>query len=616
MLGLFVFGVFLFSHPVFAATPLQDLGTSSGLPQASIGILIARIIRVILGTLGFLTVIMVFYGGFLYFMSGGDPDKIKKAKKVLTSTIIGLVIIFTSYSLASWILNKLLAATLGTGSITSTIKKYGEPFAGSLGAGIVESHYPTRNATEIPRNTKVFVTFKEEIDPGSIIKNYVADASPQYLDDTAVKIFKTAEGQNKSLTSAKVEVGTTLDKKTFVFNFKTTVDPVGYLGDPNVPVAYSVFLTPKIQKANNKGPAFEGINSAGYQWSFTLSTVIDLIPPKIQSVISTPGSTVAKNMGVELTFNEPMDPIASTGINSAANGFDHIKIKAVPPIDANKPNEGLFGTFEISNGYKAVNFITTDECAKDPCGNKIYCLPGLSALTITAKAATLSDDVANQPQAKLIGGVSFDGLVDAAGNSLDGSGAVDGKGDGKACGSSTDSVVCVGSPTPANDDYVWTFNTSDIIDTTVPKIVSLNPGVNGGSIDLQAPLEITFEHQLLASSINSLNILLTADPAPVYTTWFSSGKIDIPAALPTQSVVQISHATFLPASQSLNQFYWPVLTQGVRGANQFCMYPVVGPGQTAGSTCTGTATQPFCCNGNLQSQASDCKNDSNISVHP
>ena len=154
-LGLFVFGIFLFSHPVFAAnTPLQDLGAASGLPQASIGILIARIIRVILGMLGFVTVIMIFYGGYLYFMSGGDPEKIKTAKKVLTSTVIGLVIIFTSYSLASWILNKLLAAELGTGSVTTSIKKYGEPFAGSLGAGIVESHYPTRNATEIPRNTK------------------------------------------------------------------------------------------------------------------------------------------------------------------------------------------------------------------------------------------------------------------------------------------------------------------------------------------------------------------------------------------------------------------------------------------------------------------------------
>ncbi|MEK7452341.1 MAG: hypothetical protein AAB664_03300, partial [Patescibacteria group bacterium] len=200
MLCLFVFGIFFLSHPALAevtdSKSLEQVGSSSGLPQVSIGILIARIIRVILGVLGIVMVIFILYGGFLYFLSGGDGEKVKKAKKVITSTIIGLVIVLTSYSLASFILNKLLGALLGPGTVTSTVKKFGEPFSGSLGAGIIESHYPTRDSVGIPRNTKIFVTFKEDMDPTTILTDY--DNGVGLLNVKGVKIFRTNEGEGKA----------------------------------------------------------------------------------------------------------------------------------------------------------------------------------------------------------------------------------------------------------------------------------------------------------------------------------------------------------------------------------------------------------------------------------
>ncbi len=650
MLGLFVFGIFFYSHTVFAAvtsTSLATVGSSSGLPQVGIGILIARIIRIILGVLGILTVILVIYGGFLYLLSGGDPDKIKKAKKVLTSTLIGLVIILTSYSLASWILNKLTEALMGSGSITSTIQKFSEPFAGSLGAGIVENHLPARNAVDVPRNTKVFVTFKAEIDPKTIIEKFdpnctyavAVPPAPQApplcetgLKKGSVQIVKTAEldtAYTKALTSAQVDVMTT-DSKTFVFNFKKG----GYLGSNDALINYTVFLSPSIQLANNKGPAFVAENSAGYAWNFTTSKTFDTTSPKIVSVISEPGSNPDRNITVEITFDEPMDPIVATGINNKAVGFDHIKTSAYLLADPEKKVSDVFGTYTISNGYKTVDFTTDDYCAKDPCFNKIYCLPGLSAITVRAKAATLSNDKTEWPQAKL-DGAGYNGLTDAAGNSLDGNDGKEGKGDGKVCGSTENAnCYCENSKSicakvgVTNDDYSWSFNTTDGKDITSPKIISLSAtskstglpvlGVNAGGIDLEKPLEITFEKLLLASSVSSSNITLSSDPVQK-SLWFVNGKTDVPNAKPTdkptQSIVQINHATFLPPSESPNQSYWPLFTMGIKGINQFCMSPASGPGENVGETCTGTDTNPYCCN-QTTPQNTACKDDSGKTLHP
>ncbi|MEK7452301.1 MAG: hypothetical protein AAB664_03095, partial [Patescibacteria group bacterium] len=261
-------------------------------------------------------------------------------------------------------------------------------------------------------------------------------------------------------------------------------------------------------------------------------------------------------------------------------------------------------------------FITTDECAKDPCGNKIFCLPGLSQITIQAKAATLSLDETEWPQAKLFNGVSYNGLADAAGNSFDGNdGTATGKGDGKACGDGKSKGGCTNGY--KNDDYVWTYQTTDKIDTTIPKIITLlpAPGIDAGSIDIKAPLQMIFEKSLLSSSINSSSILLKSFPVQP-SLWFYLGKteelkdgtkpfdaINNPF---DHSIVSLYHATFLPASIQQGQDYWPVLTHGIKGINQFCMFPASGP------SCNITSDNPnhFCCNGVIQNQASDCKTTS------
>ncbi len=66
------------------------------------------IIRYALGLLGFVFLLLTLYAGFLWMTAGGDEGNIEKAKKILTASIIGLTIIFLSYSITILVFKILL----------------------------------------------------------------------------------------------------------------------------------------------------------------------------------------------------------------------------------------------------------------------------------------------------------------------------------------------------------------------------------------------------------------------------------------------------------------------------------------------------------------------------
>ncbi len=55
------------------------------------------------------------FGGFKYLTSSGDEDAVEQAKKTITSAIIGMLIIFTSYWIM-WILQTILGVSFGLGN--------------------------------------------------------------------------------------------------------------------------------------------------------------------------------------------------------------------------------------------------------------------------------------------------------------------------------------------------------------------------------------------------------------------------------------------------------------------------------------------------------------------
>lgn len=95
----------------------QDIIDNSGLPADTnvndLRSLIARVIRIIIGFLGILSVIIVLYAGFKWMTSGGNEETIGEAKKMLIAGLIGLVIILLSYAIANFVITQIVDVTNG-----------------------------------------------------------------------------------------------------------------------------------------------------------------------------------------------------------------------------------------------------------------------------------------------------------------------------------------------------------------------------------------------------------------------------------------------------------------------------------------------------------------------
>ena len=99
------------------STQRQYVNTNSGLADGSAARdprqIIVDVIKVILGFLGILAVVIILFAGFKWMTAGGNEENVAGAKKMLIAGIIGLVIILSSYALATFIINQIVGATTG-----------------------------------------------------------------------------------------------------------------------------------------------------------------------------------------------------------------------------------------------------------------------------------------------------------------------------------------------------------------------------------------------------------------------------------------------------------------------------------------------------------------------
>ena len=94
-------------------TGLAEVGSTVKLNATDPRVIAARIINVALGLLGIIMLSMILYAGFLWMTSGGDSEKVERAKLMIRNAIIGLVIILSSWGIATFIIRSLLDATSG-----------------------------------------------------------------------------------------------------------------------------------------------------------------------------------------------------------------------------------------------------------------------------------------------------------------------------------------------------------------------------------------------------------------------------------------------------------------------------------------------------------------------
>lgn len=361
---------------------------------------------------------------------------------------------------------------------------------------------------------------------------------------------------------------------------------------------------------------------------------------------------VPMNTVIQLNFNEAVNPLKISGLASEVK--DYIKIVNYDSSHAKAANsaceqnsdclsykcEGstgakkcigdyVDGKFLVSNSYKTVEFISNNECGVNGCGEKIYCLPANSVLSVDLKSADLKtcssndDCVAYAPfnncAATSLGyktcqnsegknyptsGSSLNGIIDASLNSFDGDRNTYADGPVSYYSDNYDLL----NPLNANkrDNYSWHFYVNDQINLTPPQIESVSPSQGNMGVNLAEPIKITWNTLMMNSSLVSgstfINngsstvehklINLKSATASALGYWVENDNIDTEPldGEPDKTISWIKHTPFAESMSYRSQ-----VGSGVKDIYQNCYKP------SAGLACPVTDTSPSCCFGKATS---------------
>ncbi len=88
-----------------------DVASDGGLGDADSETAISAIINTVLGFLGLIALVVILLGGFKWMTSGGNDDKVKKAKATLMAGITGLIIVLAAYVIVGFVVDTAGTAT-------------------------------------------------------------------------------------------------------------------------------------------------------------------------------------------------------------------------------------------------------------------------------------------------------------------------------------------------------------------------------------------------------------------------------------------------------------------------------------------------------------------------
>lgn len=273
----------------FGLEPIEEninLGDSD--PRAIVG----RLVNIALSFLGVIVLGLIIYSGFLWMTSGGDEEKVRKAKGILKNAIIGLVITLSAWAIATFIINSLWGATTGSETnfqapSNNNLSSYSG--LGAIGSCSVESVYPENAQKDVPRNASIIATFKEPVALNSVCVDSSGNScecnngSCALINPQVIRIYTENLGDACSTNCPDVNTNITDVAVAFSSDRKTLVlSPYTYLGSQESKVEYVVKITADLQKQNGSS-MFRSCSSDSLEWGFEVSTKLDLTPPQVIS---------------------------------------------------------------------------------------------------------------------------------------------------------------------------------------------------------------------------------------------------------------------------------------------------------------------------------------------
>lgn len=629
----------------------QPLGASS----TDIRVIIARVIRAALALLGIVLVALILYAGFLWMTAGGNEENIANAKKTITNAVIGLVIILSAYAIVSFILNQLLAAT-GPEGETTVVPPNAVNFQGSgaLG-GIIKDHYPDRDAVDVPRNTRIAITFRRPIKMDSLVNDTNGNgifgdcinqndtsktSDPAYWENNCDALKNDASHQ-ETIVVTRPDTKTAIRGANVIALYQNNkvftivIRPFDTLGDDTLKIPYQVHVGNQIlidDPVNGNLGIFtsQTLSDRKYEWKFTCSTELDNEPPHVSSVFPAAGTTETKDSVIQVEFSEAMDPSVLGGDFVDTNGVYGLNGDAVflKSGASSKP----VGTANLVSGFRIMEFTPSVECTDasgaavtNACGGKKYCLPVCdrdhNAASCTQNPPTDTYDVlvraAQTFSAMTFASVPFTGATDMAGNALDADNLV-GQNGKRQYDAVDRNLPLFGDPILKNsqaqpDNFSWGFTLKDEIDATAPWLQQITPGLDRGNVAPTNPWTMLWSKRMQVGPMDTIQITEHKTPAERGDNIPLCKVPRITFNANNTTLTSMLHCPFL---NGIQEYYYPVLTSDIEDVHFNCFYPGKGPGGATevaaqraqsricdadGINCCqvdqATSAQAFCCNG-------------------
>lgn len=78
-----------------------QVGLSSDLPGTA-----SNVVNIVFYIVGTLFLILVIYGSFVWLKAAGREEEINRAKKIIYTSVVGLIVVMASYAITNFILSR------------------------------------------------------------------------------------------------------------------------------------------------------------------------------------------------------------------------------------------------------------------------------------------------------------------------------------------------------------------------------------------------------------------------------------------------------------------------------------------------------------------------------
>jgi hypothetical protein len=291
LLALIISVGIVFAAPAFAQeVDLESFAELAGF-TTGVGIttIIARLIRTAIGLVGVIAVGFILYGGFMWMTAGGSADRVSSAKKIMINSIIGLVLVFSSFAIVSFVLSALTDATSGDISSSDSTSSSSYSDSSSSSSSFYLSSVNT-DCSESLQNLELQFIFSKNADEDSINDGGIVVAA----GGTTVDGTYSRSG------------------KTVTFTPDQTCEDLGYsdLYCFDATSDYTITLDASVLESST-GSSLDCSTQYPCTYSFTTGTGVDIDDPTVS--IDSPDDGESIVVGIEKLQAETTD---DTGVST------------------------------------------------------------------------------------------------------------------------------------------------------------------------------------------------------------------------------------------------------------------------------------------------------------